>query len=148
MCSGKEHWLCMESRWLRRWWTNVPKNHFIWVRIQSSLVMKVEELWLVIANFLMMARARGDVIIFCFCSCPWRSGHNVPINPSKTNIIFCLIFFISILKEMCCISKEFKNSFRCIEGRTIKILQQRMEILTVLLSIWLKDFSYLIVGLQ
>ena len=36
------------------WWTNVPKNHLTQVRIQASFIIKLEGVWLVAANFLVL----------------------------------------------------------------------------------------------
>ena len=35
-----------------RKWTNVPKNPLAQVRIQASFILKVEEVWLDVAKFL------------------------------------------------------------------------------------------------
>ena len=39
---------------LRRWWTRVPNNQPTRVRIQASFILKGEEVWLVVANFLVL----------------------------------------------------------------------------------------------
>ena len=68
---------------LRRWWTNVPKNHLTRVRIQASFVLK-GGVWLVVAG------------IICSYSCPCRSGHNVPINLQQDiyYFLFCNFLFL------------------------------------------------------
>ena len=71
---------------LRRWWTSVPKNHLDWVQIQSSFVLK----------------GGGDVVgccklpgtrILCACSCPCKSGHDVPVSCPQDNVIPCSATF-------------------------------------------------------
>ena len=74
---------------LKRWWTSVPKNHPNQVRIWVSFILKGERMWLVVANFLVLARPwRG---CNSFCSWPCRSDHDVLVN------LCVLQLFISIL---------------------------------------------------
>lgn len=40
-CWGKEQWLYSDNQQPRRWWTTVPKNDLIRVRIQVSFIPKV-----------------------------------------------------------------------------------------------------------
>ena len=55
---------------LGRWWTNVPKNPLARVRIQASFILKVDGVWLVVANilvsesFVLATVQVGHVMIF------------------------------------------------------------------------------------
>ena len=37
---------------VRGWWTNVPKIQLTCLRVKASFILKGEEVWLVVANFL------------------------------------------------------------------------------------------------
>ena len=51
-CWGREYDFIQKASRPRRWRTSVPKNHLTQDRIQASFVLKGEEVWLVVTNFL------------------------------------------------------------------------------------------------
>lgn len=77
----------------RRCWTTVPKNHLSKVSIQASFILRREEVWLVVTNFL-----EG---ILCSCNC--RSGHNIPVNLQQDNCYFLFLQLLSYIngKVLC-----------------------------------------------
>ena len=50
---------------------------------------------------LLHASQTPDVIILCCCNCPHRSGHDVPVNLNKTNVIFRSATFYLCMNEKC-----------------------------------------------
>ena len=58
----------------KRWWTSVPKNQLTSVRVQASFLLKGEG-WSMVGSYKFLG-----IGILCPCSCPCRSGHDVPVN--------------------------------------------------------------------
>ena len=89
-CWDKEEWIYSESQETKK--SSVPKNQLTRVRIQASCILKGEgggggcggeE----VAGCCKLLGAG----ILCSCSCPCRSGHDVPINlpRDKCYSLFC-----------------------------------------------------------
>ena len=87
--AGRNGNFIQQSSKLRRWWTNVPKNHLIWVRIQSSFRLKEEGGVAGCCQFL------GPGIL-CSYSCPSSSGQNVPIILQQNHCYFLFCSFWSL----------------------------------------------------
>ena len=89
-----------------------PKESFTLVRIQS-LILKGAQGWrVVVAGFYKPL----DAGILCSCSCPCRSGHNVPVNLQDKPLFSVLQLFISIGMEKCYTFKDqsLKKGLPCI----------------------------------
>ena len=68
--------------------------------------------------------------ILCFCSCPCRSGHNVPINPQEDNSLFSVLqLFVCAWTERCCTFKgqSLENGLSCIFQAVGNILLQKVQ---------------------
>ena len=104
------------------WWTSVPENHLTRVRIQASLIIKLEGVWLVAANFLVLEPFG--------LSCPGRSGYNVPINlqQDKCYSLLCNILSLNEWKSVLPLRSEpWEWVILCISGsrqHSIKVQSQ------------------------
>ena len=89
---------------------SAPVNHFTRARIQVSATLKGEGL---LHTTWCWPDTRGDVIILYSCSCPHRSGHDVPqcisaqsciwykwYHHEKEDLILCFISFILFCKNL------------------------------------------------
>ena len=77
---------------LRRWQTNVSKNYAPYIQERGGEAVSCRKL--LVAN------------ILCFCGCPCRSGHNVPVNLQQMlfSVLQLFICKCNILKD-----DSFKN---------------------------------------
>ena len=73
----------------KRWQTSVPKNHLTQVRLQASFILKGGGgVWL---GYKLLG-----IGILCPCSCPCRSGHDVPVNLQWDKCYFLFCNFLSL----------------------------------------------------
>ena len=87
----------------RRWWTSIPKNHITGVWIQTSFILRGEEV-LVVANFLVS-------VSFVLAAVHQRLGYEVPVNLQQHKG-----YSLSILTEKCYTVKgqSLDNRLSCI----------------------------------